>query len=218
MTEIYIASVLIWVVMAIAVLRLGFWMFGNGTSFGDWARHGLLRRPRNATHDVQKSALAHAGVGNLPLDVAVIAGLGKGGEAPQTIGDHFLRPTIGLRLISLGLSALCLYFILFGPEEYRLPFPVMTWSLTAALIYGVLYIQTYEARYDDYRIVYRGWLFQRKEALWSEVYSINDDGQYQYILRTDSGKRVEIQKNLVGIVDFVSYANQRIAENRRKHD
>ncbi len=213
MSEIQIALGLSLLGCLLIILRLTFWLFGGGQSFGGWFRHSLLRQPRNVTNEVQKSALGSLGVANLPLDVALVAGIGKSREAPQTIGDRFLRPTIGLRMISLVLSGLVLWGLWLGPAEFRLPVPALQWGLSALLVYGVFFIQTYEARYDDYRIVTRGWFFQRKEVLWKDVISLRDNGHYIYNLHTEAGKKYEVQKYLVGIVDFVAYANTRIARN-----
>ena len=196
------------------VLRIVAWLSG-ARSLTDVIWHGLLRRPRGPAQRVERTALARTGMANLPLDLSMVAGAGRSATAPDTLGDHTLRPTIGLRLISLGISALVLYLIWFGPAETRLPYPPASWTLTAAVAYGILYIQTYEARYDRDRINYRDALMRQHEVLWRDVFAIRDDGHYEYHLLTDSGRKIRLQKYLVGISDFLTYAETRIAQNRR---
>ena len=196
-----------------ALVRLIFWVIGGPGSFQRWVVHGLLRRPRDVTSDIERTRMGQFAP-STPADITLLAGIGKGKAAPQTIADRTLRPTSGLRFITLGLGGLMLWLVWLGPEGIRMGSDVFGLLLSAFALYSIIHVQTYEARYDDYRLEYRGWFFQTRQVLWRDIASIRDDGAYIYVLRTHTGKKVEVQKYLVGITDFVAYALTRIADNK----
>ncbi|MDP5360636.1 MAG: hypothetical protein NWP79_00610, partial [Paracoccaceae bacterium] len=76
----------------------------------------VLRFRRTVRGQVNPSGLVKTtATGNLSGGIApelsLLAGAGAGGPAHETLGEKFLRPTWGLRLITLGVPALAIYFL-----------------------------------------------------------------------------------------------------------
>lgn len=164
---------------------------------------------------VKETLLARTGTSNLSADVGLIAGLGQGAQVRQTLNTIILRPTIGLRLISLGISAAMLYLIWMRPGEFMPATGVLPHGLTAVLIYAGLHTNFYEASYDDHILTAPNWFFQRHQYRWKHLDSIRDNGHYYYILHFADGRKLQLQKYLVGIKDFLTYARLQIEENNR---
>ncbi|EBA13819.1 hypothetical protein [Roseobacter sp. CCS2] len=181
-------------------------------------RNRLSNREKDPSAGVQKTLIAKLD-GGLPLDLSLIAGAGRRGQAPQTFQDTYLRPTIGLRLIMFGFPVL-LYFILQSLEAVQ-GIHAGGVNLTAAfsaillvlMIHNIVYFNIYELRYDDRRILHRTWFYRQIELPLSQLLSIRDDGMYFYILRADDGKTAYIPKHLIGIEDFVRTVRASIAKN-----
>ncbi len=199
------------------------WAFGPGIVaaiilLGLRLRNWLSGRAADPSAGVQKTLTASLD-GGLPLDLSLIAGAGRKGQAPQTFNDTYLRPTIGLKLIMFGFPVV-LYFILQAMQTtqgYDLANDQITQVFAIAMfvimVHNIIYFNIYELRYDDTRIVHRTWLYQRIELPVPRLLSIRDDGMYFYILRTDNGKKAYVPKHLIGIEDFVRYVRASIAKN-----
>ncbi|PJI86137.1 hypothetical protein BC777_2495 [Yoonia maricola] len=181
-------------------------------------RNGPPYRKNPPSAGVQKTLIARLD-GGMPLDLSLIAGAGRNGQAPQTFQDTYLRPTIGVRLIMFGFPVL-LYFILQSLEAVQGTHPDGTnWNyvfsavLLVLMVHNIIYFSIYELRYDDTRIVHRTWYYQRLEMPLSQLLSIRDDGMYFYILHSDNGRKAYIPKHLIGIEDFVRVVRAAIARN-----
>lgn len=181
-------------------------------------RRLMSPRPAAPSAGVQKTLIARLD-GGLPLDLSLVAGIGRNGKAPQTFQDTYLRPTIGIRLIMFAFPIL-LYFILQSLESVQGTHPGGTnWNnvfsafLLVLMVHNIVYFSIYELRYDDQRIVHRTWLYRQIEMPMQRLLSIRDDGMYFYILRSDDGKKAYIPKHLVGIEDFVRSVRASIAKN-----
>ena len=155
--------------------------------------------------------------GSLPPEIRLLAGAGGSQPAHETLDEKFLRPTIGLRFVSLGLPVLA--WFLLGPmldapglvaDDLT---PVMVWLLAGALAYAVAYINTYQLRYDSYRFAHRSLLFTTREFVWKDLLSIRDDGAYFYVVRDIKAGKAYIPKYLTGIDGFLTEARARITKN-----
>lgn len=172
---------------------------------------------------IEETTLAKLGAGTLPTDTGLIAGLGTKGEARQSLNESILRPSIGLRLLSIGLSSVMLAY-LWGlihlpgvPKDVMAGVPYAEWvkaGLSLIIVYSVFYILFYEVRYDTFSLSAPNWFFVHREYTWKDLVSLKDNGHYLYILRFEDGRKAEVQKYLVGIREFLSYANDRVAANR----
>ena len=167
---------------------------------------------------VRKTPLASLD-GDLPPDLNLIAGIGRGAAAPQTFNDKYLRPTVGLRLIMFGFPVL-LYFIMQSlqtvqganhPDE-RINF-IFAGFLLVLMVHNIIYFNIYELRYDDTRIVHRTWFYRQLELPMSRLLSIRDDGMYFYVLHSDNGKKAYVPKHLIGVEDFLRSVRAAISKN-----
>lgn len=165
--------------------------------------------------EIEKTRLAKLGLGGLDTNAAIIATAGTARAAPMSLDDHILRPSIGLRAMSVIGSGAALVLTWFGHEDWVPLGDMAKMGLTAALAYGALIMFTYELRYNRDRLIARGWLFNRREFAWRDLVRIRDNGHYLYVLNFSNGARLEIQKHLVGMPDFLSRAKQQIATNLR---
>jgi hypothetical protein len=161
----------------------------------------------------------------LPLHYDALAGVGSGGEAPVTVGDHILRPAIGVRLFILGLAATIMAFLVqpgLAPsglhEAMReLPVPLLVPQLVLLLgaAWGVVYIFGFEARYNtDMLIVTR--LFQRREYRWKHLDWLKDDGGYDLVLTFTPSGKAKVLKHVVGVEAFKAVAEGHAKRNRNK--
>ncbi len=186
-----------------------------------WRVTAPLRRrqvPRDAKgREIERTRLARFGGGNLDWNAAVIAKAGTGVEPRQSLNVTVMRPSLGLKALMIVLSLALLYLTWSGVGAQYLPVDQdwVRWAISAAVGYAALNIMIYEARYDSYSFWAPNWALQSREYLWKDLVSLKDDGHYLYKLTFEDGRKAEVQKYLVGIRDFVSYAQDRIEENRR---
>ncbi|MBT0957406.1 hypothetical protein IV417_08410 [Alphaproteobacteria bacterium KMM 3653] len=163
----------------------------------------------------EKTAGGKMGLGGKLGNVGVIAKAGTQAQAPTSLGTSVLRPTIGLRMISILLTPVAVYLLFFhpmGPE--MIPFPYGREVVMAILIYALIYIQTYEVRYDRDGIVTRDGFFRRKEFKWGDLISVKDRGTYEQVLKFETGK-MTMQKYLVGMADFLTLAHDHSERNKQ---
>lgn len=198
-----------------AVYGLLLWRRWQGRAPGDRiARHFM--EPRVAKEaEVEKTVFARLGGPSLPFSAGVVARSGTGRAADRMIDEHVLRPTLGVRAVSL-ISAGAILFVIWGTPGALVPSDgPITWGLTALIAYSVVYLFSYELRYDRDRIIAQGWAFNRREHAWRDLVRIRDNGHYLYVLNFEDGSRLEVQKYLAGMPDFLTFAQTRIAENLR---
>ncbi len=183
-------------------------------TFGPYVLAYLLgRKVRSAAaqkdsegRPVQMTGLANAGLGTLPLDVGFVAGLGRDAVPQSTAGSLVLRPTWGVRMLSIVFSALLIYIVYIGRGDLVPDSPYVWPVLGLVLGYGILTTNIYELRYSTEGFVTSGFARRRKEVRWKDLSYITDNGHYFYYFHTFSGQKVETLKYLVGIGDFLSYA------------
>tara|TARA_R110000787_G_scaffold108590_5_gene216989 strand:- start:1755 stop:2372 length:618 start_codon:yes stop_codon:yes gene_type:complete len=178
--------------------------------------HIRRRITRNSTlPDIKMTGVGWLGFGNLNSVSSRIANIGVDNPARMTCGTVVMRPTPGLRMISLGTGAFVL-FLLWGPAVFQpMPGSLGAIAITAIIFYAVLHISAYEARYDDAGITAPNWLFQQKQYAWDDFITIRDNQQYLYIMKFEGGRKLSLQKHLVGIRTFLTFVSDLEAINVR---
>ncbi|WP_157033175.1 hypothetical protein [Loktanella sp. S4079] len=165
--------------------------------------------------EVEQTGFAKTQLGNLPADVGFVAGVGKNAEPAVTLNVTILRPTIGMRLISIGVGGAIIWMIWLSETNYLPDIAYLDIGTSIVVAYSLLYTNLYELRYDQHGIIHKDWFLREVEFRWRDIISIKDNGQYAYILRLENGKKTEVLKYLVGIRPFLTYAKEQIAKNNR---
>lgn len=197
--------------------------------FGVW---GLLfrRRIRRSLGDAKRheaeGTIGRAAfflVGDMPVHYNFVAEIGTGGPAVASLGEKILRPSIGVRLVVLGVAGMIFYYSL-APAFWQIEFSELDrgteWIfstarvlLPIAAVCGVLYIFTSEARYDrNVLIVTR--LMQRREYRWKALTRIGDGGAYDLVLTFKPGGKAKVLKHSAGIREFKAFALAQVQKNR----
>ncbi|MGL4321959.1 MAG: hypothetical protein ACRCS3_13960 [Paracoccaceae bacterium] len=156
----------------------------------------------------------------LPGDLDLIAHIGENRRPKETAGTQVLRTTLGLRAISLGLSALILFYMLsgaFAPQGLSPENAVMMWILGGGIAIGILDVLTYELRYDRHGMVLTRFMYWRRSYDWVHLMGIDDDQHYQYVLAFSKGGRVKVMKHLVGIHEFLTLVAKTLDRNEAPH-
>ena len=184
-----------------------------------WRLRRRLTRQTDLTdskgRDIPKAGLARFGLSTLPLDMALAGRVGMKQAPEVSLGAITMRPTIGLRLISGVLSLICVAIFLSDPEHFGLSDTLLTIG-AALLVYGFVFTNASYVRYDAEGLSAPGAAFQTKTARWADVVSLSDHGHYLYVIRTRDGQKIEIQKFLTGIEDFLTYAADQIAYHQEQ--
>lgn len=159
---------------------------------------------------------ARTGIGNLPVDAGLLAGIGVGQEAARSLDVRVMRPSMGLRAMSLGLGGLvlALAWTEAGADYISGPLWVRQ-AISGFVVYSMIYISQYEVRYDAHSIVAPDWFLRRRECRWTDLSDIRDDGHYVYKLRFAGGRKMEVQKYLTGIREFLTLAHDRVERCRQ---
>lgn len=159
----------------------------------------------------------------LPWQYDKLAQLGTGGQAPMTLDQRVLKPSVGVRLIVLGLCAAMVYFVnqmsagemngfqVAEPGAYG---TVMIVICLLAAVNGVVYIFTFETRYDRDMLIVTRMMFHRREYRWKNLWRIADDGAYELQLFFEPGGKAKVLKHSVGIEEFKDFALAQIRRNR----
>ncbi len=155
--------------------------------------------------------------GALPAELSLLAGAGTGGRAHETLGEMFLRPTWGLRAITIGFPVLAAYFMtqMHAVDQLQtMPFDLILNGVICLLIFHVaIYTNTYELRYDGDCFAHRNWFYQRRQFRWSDILMIRHDNAYFYEIHTKDRRKAYVPKHLIGIEDFVETVQTHIALN-----
>ncbi len=213
-------AIIIGLLIAAVICVAGF--FGLMYFINIWLPH----RVKKSTYDrvnlrdskgqkIEQTGFAKTQLAGLPFDVAYLAKIGNDAAPRQTLNTTHLRPTIGLRVISLGLSAVFMAMF-FAPASSSASLPPSTMLMMLTIVgYAALHTNLYSASYDNHSLIAPNRFFQRKEYRWNDITAIKDNGHYLYQLHLINGQKVEIQKYLVGIRDFLTFAQEKIAQNNR---
>jgi hypothetical protein len=155
--------------------------------------------------------------GGLPAELRLLAGVGTGGRAHETLGEVFLRPTLGLRAITIGFSVLAAYFMTqMHTVDHLQTLPLdltLNGAICLVIFHVAIYTNTYELRYDSDRFAHRNWFYQRREFRWSDILMIRHDNAYFYEIHTKDRRKAYVPKHLTGIEGFVETVQTHIALN-----
>ncbi len=206
MTNIITLTEYFWLipVVVLASIALGVWARAR-----DRERHAALADRMGKT---RLSCIAAP----LPGDLSMIARLGEGVAPRQSADALVMRTTVGLRLISLGLSGLFVWFMfsgVFAPQGLTPSVGIMPWLVVAGLGIGVLDILSYELRVDRYGMVLTRCVVWRRTYDWGDLLGIDDDQHYQYVLAFAKGGRVKVLKHLVGMPGFLTVVTDVLVRN-----
>ena len=196
--------------LPILILIAGFWIcvFLLKRSI-----RGVFAQRTSAGERVTKTTLAKTGLGNLPLDVSLIARIGSKAAPRADSNGLILRPTVGLRLMSTGLTLFLFWMAWFNPGAYLPDNVLILIPVTLAALYGFANTNLSFLRYNlDGFEVMDSW-FRRRRIAWSDVQDIQDDGHYMYIFRLRSGSKVKALKYLGGMPEFLNHAFVEIDSN-----
>jgi len=160
---------------------------------------------------------------DMPMHYDFVAHIGTGRPAPKTVGEIVLRPSIGVRLVVLGIAGMVIYYCVrpdYWPTEFSELDRGTEWIFTAARVLlpfaalnGVLYVFTSEARYDrDVLIVSR--FLGRREYRWKNLTRIADGGAYDLVLTFKPGGKAKVLKHSAGISGFREFALAQVRNNR----
>lgn len=160
----------------------------------------------------------------LPWHYDQLAQLGTRAQAPMTLDQRVLKPSIGVRLFVLGLCAAMFFFAYqmvtvgeFNGFEVADPGPYGTFMIGLCLLAalnGVIYIFTFETRYDRDMLIVTRMMFHRREYRWKDLWRIADDGAYELQLHFQPGGKAKVLKHSVGIEEFKDFALAQIRRNR----
>lgn len=140
--------------------------------------------------------------------------MGLDKPAPTSLSTTILKPSKGIRSFTvLGVSVVLI--LIWSPlgAMYVPDNELLKVGLSAAVLYAMINMLIYQASYDRQVLSIPNWLFQQREYNWKDLVSIKDNGHYLYVLQFTGGRKAELHKYLVGIPDFLSYANDRIDAN-----
>lgn len=202
-----------------ALIMLGFWGFLITRRL---RRRLCEMRRHEADGTIVRASFLQSG--DLPIHYDLVAHIGTGGPAVTSVGEKVLLPSVGVRLVMLGVAGMILYYTT-QPAFWQADFGGLDegtgWIFSAARVllpiatlYGVLYIFTSEARYDrDVLIVTRLMLY-RREYRWKNLKKIVDGGAYDLVLFFSPGEKAKVLKHSAGIREFKSFALAQVQKNR----
>ncbi len=160
----------------------------------------------------------------LPVRYAAVASIGTGGTAPMTLDDHILRPSLGVRVMIMALSASVIAFVFtpgLAPGDLHaameeLPGPVLLPQLVllAVVANGLLYIFGNEARYNRDKLIVTRFFFHRREYRWKDLDWIGDTGAYDLVLQFQPGGKAKVLRHSRGIEDFKMFAKAQLKRDR----
>lgn len=190
-----------------------------------WRKLSLRRREIERHKDA--GTIGTAGMiqgASLPWHYDQLAQIGTGGPAQMSVDQRVLRPSIGVRLFVLGLCAAMFYAAYqmttmekFNGFEVADPGPygnaIIVFCLLAALN-GVVYIFSFETRYDRDMLIVTRMMYFRREYRWKDLWRIADDGAYELHLHFHPGGRAKVLKHSVGIEEFKDFALAQVRRNR----
>ncbi|NNK16283.1 MAG: hypothetical protein HKP51_05210, partial [Sulfitobacter sp.] len=144
-----------------------------------------------------------------------IAQLGLNEPAQMSLNTVIMRPTKGLRFLSLGFSVFALWMI-WGPiASSNSHVPLLAIGASVLISYMALFIANYEARYNDEGLTAPDWFFIERRYDWEDFRSLNEDGNLLYKLEFAGKRKVHLQKYLVGMPTFLTFIEDVKALNRK---
>ncbi len=207
----------------IAALTQYFWLipaavFGS-IAIGVWARARQRDRHAPLGNRLGRTALSRVAQ-PLPGDLSLIATLGENAAPRVTIDTIEMRTTLGLRLISAGLSTALLVLLwsgAFEPTGFLPQRGIIPVLISLGVIIGMVEVFTYELRVDRSVMILTRFLFWRRIYMWDDLLGIDDDQNYQYVLAFAKGGRVKVLKHLVGMPGLLTFVAEVLERNEARN-
>jgi hypothetical protein len=206
----------------IAALSQNFWLILvvviGSIALGVWARARQRKRHAPLGDSLGRTMMSRVAQ-PLPGDLSLIASLGENAAPRVTIDMIEMRTTLGLRIISLGLSTLFLVLLWTGRFEMTGFMPtngVIPWIISLAVVIGMVEVFTYELRLDRSIMILTRFMFWRRVYMWDDLMGIDDDQNYQYVLAFAKGGRVKVLKHLVGMPGFLTFVAEVLERNEAR--
>jgi hypothetical protein len=139
----------------------------------------------------------------LPSTLDALASIGEDRAADRTIDTYVLRPTVGLRLVSLGLSGVVLWFIWgWQPDSDGLRMiksDAINVVLSLMVAWAAFNVMTYEARVNDVSLIAKKNYMFTREYFWKDLVHFSKDAGYEYVLHFEPGGKIGVLRHLSGI-------------------
>ena len=160
------------------------------------------REAQNFGRTTTRSA-GSLGAERLNPGLDAMASIGRDAAPTLTIDTWTLRPTLGLRLISLGLGAVIVAMMWGGLPLYQdvgdqMP-DAAKWFITAVVALATFNVMTYEVRVSERELHAKKYFLFPRTYLWKDLVLFQHDGGYEYVMRFDPGGRITVLKHLAGI-------------------
>lgn len=176
------------------------------------ARRARKRR-EGRLHGLMRPTLMGRLADPLPADAALIAGIGTGRAARQSLDAQVMRASPGLRLLVLAVVGLMLWLwlgsgLFLGGTSGLTPVraPAMELLVLGAGLWSALWTFTWELRWDRDGIVLTRLVFFRTTRRWRDLNGILDSRHHDYVLTFDRGGRLRVVKHATGIDAFLAQA------------
>ncbi len=177
---------------------------------------GKLRQASTATDAQGRRAELSAGAKFMGSDIGLLSSRGMAAKAEQSLGTTVMRMTWGARLSAVVFSAMAIVASfsmgVVDPQTDMILRPV----IVGLALLGLAHVFSYELRYDRDVMISQSLIQGRREMPWRELVEIREESNGTYRMRFADGKRVRVQKYLVGMSDFLTRAHGAI-EGRRGH-
>lgn len=153
------------------------------------------------------------------MQVDLLAGVGTGGAARQSLTRTIYRPSWGIRLVGPGLACLVLYQMLkmeavgsissaFSDDDVQVDLTQLLnaepWMIAVMvlILWYSLFIWAYEIDIDGHDLSHIGWFFNRKTYDLRRLKSVSESQQGLYVLRFEDGRKTELIKYVKGAADL----------------
>jgi hypothetical protein len=209
-------QIVLGLVLGLGFIMLRVWLF--------WRR--LIRRRQEIERHKDAGTIGPAAMiqgATLPWHYDRLARIGTSRPAELSLDQRILRPSIGVRLLVLGLCATMFYLSAqtrageMKGLQIAEPGPYGTFMVFLGLfaaVSGMLYVFTFETRYDRNLLIVTRMMFFRREYRWNDLWQIADDGAYELQLHFRPGGTAKVLKHSVGIEEFKDFALAQIRRNR----
>lgn len=215
-------------------LHLPFWAL-PGIGFALWVLATIVQvRRKSLTRGRMGTSLGGRVLSPLPSDLRLFAGLGEGGRVQDTLGTLTLRTTPGLRLVWLMVSCLLIYISQTTPGLWQIqqigtisPADTITpegtssllglWITLAVCGLSAIGVFGFELRMDSKTLFITRHFYVKRDYAWDDLTAIEDNGQYDYILRFRTGQKAKVTKYLVGTPQLLKFIGNVLEQNEAAH-
>ncbi|MFY0635615.1 MAG: hypothetical protein JXQ91_17520 [Vannielia sp.] len=143
-------------------------------------------------------------------DIGLLASRGMAKPAEQSLNATVMRTTWGLRLSTVLFSGLAVAMAFnFDPADQMMS-TLMPPLIAGMALLALAHVFSYELRYDRDVLISQSLIQFRRERAWKELVDLKDEGRGVYRLVFADGKKMRVQKYLVGMSDFLTLASRHI--------